>query len=56
MVPVQASWPTLIKRDGDDLFDHYRHVLEKLGNEKGLSGSSSINPRTSFRTRRSYSG
>ena len=38
MVPVEASWPTLIKRDGDDLFDHYRHVLERLGNEKGLLG------------------
>jgi type I restriction enzyme M protein len=38
MVPVEASWPTLIKRDGDDLFGHYRHVLEKLGNENGLLG------------------
>ena len=23
---------------GDDLFDHYRHMLESLGNEKGLLG------------------
>ncbi len=38
MVPEEATWPTLIKRDGDELFDHYRHVLEKLGNEKGLLG------------------
>jgi len=21
-------WPTLLKKDGDDLFDHYRHMLE----------------------------
>jgi hypothetical protein len=28
----------LIKKDGDELFDHYRYVLEKLGNEKGLLG------------------
>jgi type I restriction enzyme M protein len=35
-VPSEYSWPTLIKKDGDELFDHYRHVLEKLGNEKGL--------------------
>jgi type I restriction enzyme M protein len=27
-----------MQRDGDDLFGHYRHVLEKLGNEKGLLG------------------
>jgi len=38
IVPAEATWPTLIKRDGDELFDHYRHVLEKLGNEKGLLG------------------
>jgi len=25
-------WPTLLKKDGDDLFDHYRHMLESLGN------------------------
>ncbi|MEA1921732.1 MAG: class I SAM-dependent DNA methyltransferase [Pseudomonadota bacterium] len=37
-VPVDYSWPTLIKKDGDELFDHYRHTLENLGNEKGLLG------------------
>lgn len=37
-VPSEYSWQTLMKRDGDELFDHYRHVLEKLGNEKGLLG------------------
>ena len=21
----------LLKKDGDDLFDHYRHLLEELG-------------------------
>ena len=35
---LEYSWPTLMKKDGDELFDHYRHVLEKLGNEKGLLG------------------
>ncbi len=37
--PVCASndagrygWPGLIKKDGDELFDHYRHTLETLGN------------------------
>ncbi|WP_321371747.1 class I SAM-dependent DNA methyltransferase [uncultured Desulfuromusa sp.] len=38
MVPEAYSWPTLVKKDGDELFDHYRHTLENLGNEKGLLG------------------
>jgi predicted nucleotidyltransferase len=27
---------SLIRKSGDELFDHYRHTLEALGNEKGL--------------------
>jgi type I restriction enzyme M protein len=30
-VPAKYNWPTLLKKDGDDLFDHYRHMLESLG-------------------------
>lgn len=26
------------QKDGDELFDHYRHTLEALGNQKGLLG------------------
>lgn len=37
-VPEKFSWPSLLKKDGDDLFDHYRHLLEVLGKEKGLLG------------------
>jgi len=37
-VPAEYSWPVLLKKDGDELFDHYRHTLENLGNEKGLLG------------------
>ncbi len=37
-VPEKNNWPNLIKRDGDELFDHYRHTLEALGNQKGLLG------------------
>ncbi len=37
-VPEQYGWPSLIKKDGDELFDHYRHTLEALGNQKGLLG------------------
>jgi type I restriction enzyme M protein len=38
IVPAAYSWPTLLKEDGDRLFDHYRHVLEELGKEKGTLG------------------
>jgi type I restriction enzyme M protein len=37
-VPVKYSWPALLKRDGDELFDYYRHSLEGLAKEKGLLG------------------
>ena len=38
--PVLAGYdgPSLVKKDGDDLFDHYRHTLEELGKQKGLLG------------------
>ncbi len=38
IIPKIYAWPSLLERDGDDLFDHYRHLLEKLGNEKGTLG------------------
>ena len=38
IVPAAYTWPTLLARDGDMLFDHYRHVLEKLGQERGTLG------------------
>ena len=38
IVPEQWGWQTLLKKDGDELFDHYRRTLENLGNEKGLLG------------------
>jgi len=37
-VSDKYNWPSLIKKDGDELFDHYRHILEGLGNVKGLLG------------------
>jgi len=37
-VPADYSWQSLLKKDGDELFDHYRHMLEELGKEKGLLG------------------
>ena len=38
IVPIKYNWQSLIKEDGDELFDHYRHALENLGKEKGLLG------------------
>ncbi|MCZ7560801.1 MAG: type I restriction-modification system subunit M [Burkholderiaceae bacterium] len=37
-IPGAYAWPTLLSRDGDELFDHYRHALDALGNEKGTLG------------------
>lgn len=37
-IPDKYGWPSLLKRDGDDLFDHYRHLLEELGKGKGMLG------------------
>ncbi len=37
-IPAQYAWPSLLTKDGDELFDHYRHTLEQLGNEKGTLG------------------
>ena len=38
IVPEQWGWQTLLKKDGDELFDHYRHTLEALGDEKDMLG------------------
>ncbi|MFM9971330.1 MAG: type I restriction-modification system subunit M N-terminal domain-containing protein [Burkholderiales bacterium] len=35
LIPAPYDWPALLKRDGDELFDHYRHTLERLGAGKG---------------------
>ena len=38
VVPAAYAWPTLLARDGDELFDHYRHALEQLGQQRGTLG------------------
>ncbi len=38
-VPEQYGWPSLIKKDGDELFDHHRHPLEALGSASIQPGS-----------------
>src|SRR3989449_9943703 len=37
-IPTGYDWQSLLKRDGDELEIHYRHLLETLGKEKGLLG------------------
>ncbi len=37
-IPEPHAWPSLLKRDGDALESHYRHLLEALGKEKGMLG------------------
>ncbi|MCL4737030.1 MAG: type I restriction-modification system subunit M N-terminal domain-containing protein [Burkholderiaceae bacterium] len=34
-IPAPYAWPALLARDGDALFDHYRHTLEELGKQPG---------------------
>jgi type I restriction enzyme M protein len=34
-IPTAYAWPSLLARDGDALFDHYRHTLEELGKQQG---------------------
>ncbi len=36
LIPKEYDWQGLLKNDGDELFDHYRHLLEELGQKKGL--------------------
>jgi type I restriction enzyme M protein len=38
IIPGAYSWPSLLAKDGDELFDHYRHALEALGQHKGTLG------------------
>ncbi|MCB1989324.1 MAG: type I restriction-modification system subunit M N-terminal domain-containing protein, partial [Burkholderiaceae bacterium] len=38
IVPAEYAWGSLLAKDGDELFEHYRHALETLGHEKGTLG------------------
>jgi type I restriction enzyme M protein len=37
-IPAEFNWQSLAKRDGDDLLNHYRHILEELGKKPGMLG------------------
>jgi type I restriction enzyme M protein len=36
--PTSCIHAVVIRKDGDELLDHYRHTFEALGNQKGLLG------------------
>lgn len=37
-IPSGLDWDSLLKKDGDSLEVHYRHILESLGKGKGMLG------------------
>ncbi|HPF38938.1 MAG TPA: N-6 DNA methylase, partial [Phycisphaerae bacterium] len=37
-IPAKYAWPKLIKLDGDELENQYRHTLEGLGKQSGMLG------------------
>lgn len=37
-IPSGCDWQSLLKKDGNELFDHYRNVLKKTRSEKGTFG------------------
>jgi type I restriction enzyme M protein len=37
-VPEDLDWQSLLRRDGDDLEVHYRHILTELGRRLGMLG------------------
>ena len=38
IVPNGLGWPSLLKREGDELERHYRHILEELARKRGMLG------------------
>src|SRR4029077_7394689 len=38
IVPIKFNWESLLKREGDELEAHYRHILEELGKQPGMLG------------------
>src|SRR6266566_4930752 len=37
-IPRDYDWESLLRRDGDELETHYRHILEELGKQPGMLG------------------
>jgi len=39
LIPPDLDWQTLERLDGDDLDNHYKHILSELGKKTGLLGT-----------------
>ncbi len=50
IVPAKYNWESLLKREGDELEAHYRHILEELGKQPGMLGEIFKKARPKFRT------
>ncbi len=37
-IPRDHDWESLLRRDGDELETHYRHIHEELGKQEGMLG------------------
>jgi len=37
-IPEEYNWKSLLQKDGEKLFEHYRHLLEELGKKQNLLG------------------
>jgi len=38
VIPKNLDWQSLVEKDGEELERHYRHILDRLGKEKGMLG------------------
>src|SRR5258708_7147510 len=38
IVPAKFNWESLLRREGDELEAHYRHILEERGKQPGMLG------------------
>jgi type I restriction enzyme M protein len=38
IVPAGYNWASLLRKEGDALETHYRHILEHLGTQPGMLG------------------
>ena len=38
LIPEEYNWQSLLEKDGEKLFEHYRHLLEELGKKQNLLG------------------
>src|SRR4051812_13631087 len=45
LVPESLGWPTLVRKNGRVLLEHYEHILESLSRRDGMLGAIFRKPR-----------